>query len=515
MHNVRPVWWTPSVLLLLLCANACSNGGGGSPPPSLEASQDTLAAGSAVPEVILEGGNATARFWTGAMGEVVLAQVQNGNSAADSVFVSMALGQVVRIDSGDGTFVLVEDRSANRVDFSEFDANGDYVRGTAVVQTGTAGIDVARIRGAAAFDGQVAGQLTLPSLSGSYALVSKITSEVEAPTGLDAQTVKLSEGLASQIVPAGTAPALANPRVSLALRWAGILALAAENGPRARAYGLAGIAMLLSGIGGASITDYIGLRFATGDPKAQELVDLALEFVADPSAGDVVAFWRLVRERFDDGQAAQNPSLEQLKAALDVGAQPPQGVASISAPTGVTLPQSGPPRITVDLEGQAVWQDGAFYPLTGTIDAQGRIDVVGMRDGNDPNDMLTVVADVDTANSLVSGGCDRAGTAGTVNGSTEPIGACNVARQSGGQGTFSFAQFIGPGQGDVVFDYQAFSIPDQFIVRTAQGLKFDTGGLVSGSASITIPIDNEPIVFVSVRAPRNGTAWNYTLGCLN
>lgn len=167
-----------------------------------------------------------------------------------------------------------------------------------------------------------------------------------------------------------------------------------------------------------------------------------------------------------------------------------------------------PPASDGTVSGRAVFQDNSVHTLDGSIMGDGSFDV------QDQSGNLTINGSVDSASGDVTGTFSSTSGSGTVTGSAQALGSCSVNQGSGGRGTFSFAHSVGFGAGAVTFYYDAYTIPDAFTVSTANGVKFTTGGLVSGSASISIPIDNEPTVFINVSAPRSGTLWEYNLGCL-
>ena len=167
-----------------------------------------------------------------------------------------------------------------------------------------------------------------------------------------------------------------------------------------------------------------------------------------------------------------------------------------------------PPDAGSPLHGTFVSQGSQAQQVSGSIDEDGDFSVTN-DDGS-----VAINGSVDSAGG-VSGSFSDGPSSGTItSGSVEDVGSCSVNQGSGGQGTFSFSHFIGHGMGTVRFRYDAYSIPDDFTVTTATGTKFSTGGLVSGSQIVSIPIDDEPIVFINVSAPRSGTQWEYSLGCL-
>lgn len=149
----------------------------------------------------------------------------------------------------------------------------------------------------------------------------------------------------------------------------------------------------------------------------------------------------------------------------------------------------------------------AVHDLSGTIDD-------GTLAAESDDGSVAIDGSIDDSTGELTGTYRYDTDNGSVTGSAEELGACSINRGSGGQGTFSYAHYVGQGTGAVSFCYDAYSIPDQFTVSTRNGVKYTTGGLVSGSKTVSISIDDEPVVFVNISAPRSSTAWEYTLGCL-
>ena len=106
---------------------------------------------------------------------------------------------------------------------------------------------------------------------------------------------------------------------------------------------------------------------------------------------------------------------------------------------------------------------------------------------------------------------------------------CSSLAQNSGQGDFIFEVFLGTDLGVVDFDYEAFSIPDRFIVSYNGVDVIDTGfvgdsgiydgnnitvsGDGTGSTSFTKSSAEPRIAYVRVIAPFSGTAWNFNMGC--
>jgi hypothetical protein len=88
---------------------------------------------------------------------------------------------------------------------------------------------------------------------------------------------------------------------------------------------------------------------------------------------------------------------------------------------------------------------------------------------------------------------------------------CPGGNSAGGQGTYTQAIDVGEGLGTFNFTYQAYSIPDRFVISGAAS--YDTG-VTSGGATIAVQKTSaNRYILVTVYAPTSGTAWNYSVGC--
>ena len=94
----------------------------------------------------------------------------------------------------------------------------------------------------------------------------------------------------------------------------------------------------------------------------------------------------------------------------------------------------------------------------------------------------------------------------------DEIVSCPGGGDAGGQGTFTKVIDVGTAYpASFTFSYNAFTIPDKFIISGAATL--DTG-YVSGSSSVTVnKTSANRYITVTVEAPTSGTNWNYTVGC--
>lgn len=75
---------------------------------------------------------------------------------------------------------------------------------------------------------------------------------------------------------------------------------------------------------------------------------------------------------------------------------------------------------------------------------------------------------------------------------------------------------LGPELHDIqrLRDDEAYSVPDEFIIKYEGNVVYTTGGQVSGGASITVnlPAGTSTQIEVTVNGP-SGTAWDYTVNC--
>lgn len=94
---------------------------------------------------------------------------------------------------------------------------------------------------------------------------------------------------------------------------------------------------------------------------------------------------------------------------------------------------------------------------------------------------------------------------------------CNATVNSGGQGFTSTNHRLGANAGNVVVEFDADNIPDEFSVIYDGQVVASSGGLVShgGTMSWQYKAENGKPDFctVEVSAPTNGTNWNYLVNC--
>ena len=93
----------------------------------------------------------------------------------------------------------------------------------------------------------------------------------------------------------------------------------------------------------------------------------------------------------------------------------------------------------------------------------------------------------------------------------DEIVSCPGGGDSGNQGIFTKIIDVGEGLGSFSFYYQAYNIPDRFVIGGAA--THDTG-YVSGSTTLSITKTSAArYITVTVYATNPGTAWDYLVGC--
>jgi hypothetical protein len=94
------------------------------------------------------------------------------------------------------------------------------------------------------------------------------------------------------------------------------------------------------------------------------------------------------------------------------------------------------------------------------------------------------------------------------------IANCSDTQTSGGEGTTVLEIDLGVSSGTFSVTYEMYGVPDQlFIVYEGQRI-FDTGGLVSGGATLNVTYSgNSTLILATISAPNSGTAWDVTIGC--
>jgi len=215
--------------------------------------------------------------------------------------------------------------------------------------------------------------------------------------------------------------------------------------------------------------------------------------------------------------------VEKMRKELENATTPPDtlGVAySSPAPVayraGNTLKTTRPTTDPTGVRGIVASREYNTVSVVGYIDSSGRLYMSGTSASGDLIELTGTVQ-----NGAVTDGRWRVKSApapsrdadGDWNAQQTPLGQCTQQQNSGGQGIFSNTYDLGK-CGDFIFRYQAFTIPDQFQIFQDDNLIFDTGGKVSGGATVTVTaVGQTTLIRVVVTADLSGTAWNYTVGC--
>ncbi len=90
---------------------------------------------------------------------------------------------------------------------------------------------------------------------------------------------------------------------------------------------------------------------------------------------------------------------------------------------------------------------------------------------------------------------------------------CDVVTVSGGAGTTINTYTFRPRPGLVTFSWEAYFVPDRFVVETGGNVVVDTGVVQGGGEATFCKPEGATEIKVTVTGP-GGTAWVYTLGCL-
>ena len=175
------------------------------------------------------------------------------------------------------------------------------------------------------------------------------------------------------------------------------------------------------------------------------------------------------------------------------------------------LPAQALSVVKTSISGIVVDTKGVVVSLKGFISTSGVLTADGS--SKDGSNTLTLNGAIDSSFNATG---DFVGYMnGSLTGTRNDLGGCQVQQNSGEQGTFVKAHNMNSSSGVSVFFYDAYGIPDQFTVSTFDGIVFGTPGLVSDSGTQNLNIPRNGILVVSVNAPLDDTAWEYNLSCPN
>lgn len=499
-----------ALLVALISVVACS---------SSDSSRLTLyrldrMSGPSEPEYILYGSGGQVDVWlSGGVFREARYASSDGATQVRVIGDSWSGDPIAFVDDTTGQYILPAFREDGGVDFSHYDASGQWLDGYSVFKDGDAW-KMGRVIGAPAFEGQIQGQFesTKTGQTGSFAVVAASTADTltdvrDVTEEMNALLAAMTASPWQSSFENGIGQAVAPLSLGRTIMLGGaILIGGAVTTVLAPAYGAAGVAMIASGIFSDNVADFIEERFASDDPFAQALVETAASNLREPKKTPVESVMSRIIEKVKNLVASESPP----RVPEAIVEEYPNDIGNATPSGPPPAPTSGPPAIPTDVTGQAVWQDNSTQQITGTVGADGQVSLNGV--GDDPSDTLEVTGQ--TNDTSFSGTYERGDDQGTATGQVTNVAECQATQGSGGQGTFTNAHYVGSGTGTVSFFYDAYDIPDAFSVSVAGKKVFTTGGLVSGSGTTPIPIKGEGFVFVSVSAPEAGTAWEYSLSCL-
>jgi hypothetical protein len=303
--------------------------------------------------------------------------------------------------------------------------------------------------------------------------------------------------IAGGIVQAGI---LAPLLIKVGLNFGAIVGGAAAGGLLATAGGV-----LLIGAGAYALASGLS-DIRNGAVRA--LMSDSLDALGDADATQASVLDRIfsaVGSMADTGNALAERSLQTTERTPAAGETTPlaRGLASLPAVSGALA------DIATEVRGVLVDTAGRLFSGAGRLEADG-----GLALGLDAADGTQMTLSAQRTGADVSGTYTSGGAAGTLQGRSALIGQCNTSSSSGGAGTYSYAYNVGNGTGAFPFSYDMYSIPDQARIVDISGQElFNTGGLVSGSDSLTVLLAGQANVVVLINAPNSGTRWDFTIGC--
>ncbi|MGV3614297.1 MAG: hypothetical protein ACO1SV_03075 [Fimbriimonas sp.] len=187
-----------------------------------------------------------------------------------------------------------------------------------------------------------------------------------------------------------------------------------------------------------------------------------------------------------------------------------EGATYVASNDFPPLRENGDPTT---ISGIAFSREFETVTMKGTVDAEGQFKLQGST--ADKGDFI--VSGRVNGDGKVNGFWDWpfGDDEGELEGEREETQTCNASQESGGQGGQILTHNVFQACGEIEFSYEHYSIPDAVTVRQGDSILFSTGGLVSGSQSMRLKLapNKGSLITVTVTAPRDGTAWDYYLGC--
>lgn len=132
-------------------------------------------------------------------------------------------------------------------------------------------------------------------------------------------------------------------------------------------------------------------------------------------------------------------------------------------------------------------------------------------------DQWKLIHKIDSVQNLLDSCCSRLAVADSIP-VPENAAPCDIrVNESGGNGFFENYHTLGNVPGIVLINYDMASIPDRIDVIYNDVIVASSGGLVSGTGSLSFYYPASPglptFCKVVLKAPSNGTVWEYMLNC--
>lgn len=517
-----------------LVLTACGGGGGDSPgnpsPPSannasLKTTEYASGVGTAKATVVNSSDNGFALWVDPSSNKLSQASYSEGGKKKYTIVYDTNQAVQRVINEADGSFLDVTVVNATRTDYNLYAANGQWQSGYSVLQAADGTFSSAAIVSSPAISGQQIGVETTGGLTASMSLVPSGTAGLASPKKITAagNPLVLSANRLAQPVLAKRklldlliGSAYAQTSVASGVRsgiFGAFLAAAggiAVAGAATPAVALAGVALL--GLGAYQI--YTGLK-GIQDGGLDVLDSASGAILADSfsnlgKGSDPLQSLKDKINSYLSSGASALPKVDNFKAMLANAVSNAQSTVQAINTAALTQITSKPPVGDTALEGLAVDNTGASYSISGLY--QPSTDLVNFQsnvvNGNQIKGSVGLTSK--TGTYQVTG----SGATGSATVTVQTLGSCQTMQSSGGKGTFSKVYDLGADSGTFSLDYQMYSIPDGMVIRDSKGNEiFTTGGLVSGAKTQNVSYSNGRLIFVTLYAPNDGTAWDYRIGC--
>lgn len=451
----------------------------------------------------------------------------------------------IRIINEDSGFFLILEWESDHVLIKRYNNEGRYIDGFAVMETGDGKISIAPIVGLPVLSGQVIGTVN----SGNPGAFSVTPTSKGAVLGtfspLPESLQSVFQDTTFKTVASKEAADLFQATVDALTEFysnSSVLGWAADNRPKLMLGAVLGGACAglvpgcqIVGLGTAGFSVSMLVASWTTYEGGRRLMDevrndAGLDPLPDDTPAGVNRLNGLLANAWINAKDLSTTLIDAVNNIMSSGSNslsdlPDQMTQSTQfstpaqqqyiSPASLTTPSDIPYVAPTPVQGVYFANNGENYTLTGQVNTNGDLNVTG----SNPQNNITVNIDGTLSNGNITNGSykDSFNRTGTVSGGIQNLGTCQTQQQSGGQGSFTFAFYMGPDAGSVSFSYDAYYIPDRFeVAQVLNGNKvilFSTNGLVSNGTTTSFTVDKESTIYVGVSAPNNGTAWEVTLGC--